>query len=366
MSQAPATGRTSLRTSKTPVDPSDVVLALDDVVQTFSVKGGGKVHAVNGVTLRIARGETVGLVGESGSGKTTVGRAALRLYTPTSGRITFEGSDVSTLRGRTLRKVLRRRSAMVFQNPTTSLNGHMRLGEILCEPLDVHRVGTPDERKKMVEEMLDQVGLGAHYAQRYPHELSGGQRQRVGIARALMLDPSLIVADEPTASLDVSVQAQIVNLLEDIQAERGLSYLFITHDLALVRRISHRIAVMYLGRIVELGTAEDVFARPLHPYTASLASMELEPEHQIIPEGELPSPANPPSGCAFHQRCPIARPRCASERPELVETTDAVSGEPHAFACHFPGELTLTLDDRIGASVRAPLPVTDSVAPAAR
>ncbi|WP_110241858.1 ABC transporter ATP-binding protein [Nocardioides gilvus] len=351
-----------IRTGKTAVDPTDVVLELDEVVQTFHGKGGLKVHAVNGVSLKIARGETLGLVGESGSGKTTVGRAALRLYTPTSGRITFEGADVSRVKGRKLRRILRRRSSMVFQNPSTSLNGYMRLGEILREPLDVHRVGTPAERKRKVEEILDVIGLDAAYAQRYPHELSGGQRQRVGIARALMLDPSLIVADEPTASLDVSVQAQIVNLLEDIQAERGLAYLFITHDLALVRRISHRIAVMYLGRIVELGAAEDVFARPQHPYTASLASMELTPEHQIIPEGELPSPANPPPGCSFHQRCPIARPQCARERPELTEVADVVSGQPRSFACHFPGELTLALADERVVTVPPPLPVVPALA----
>ncbi|CAM3224788.1 ABC transporter ATP-binding protein [Nocardioides dubius] len=345
-------------TGKDPVSPDDVVLELSDVVQIFTVKGGSKVHAVNGVSLRIARGETLGLVGESGSGKTTVGRTALRLYNPTSGRITFEGDDVSQIKGGRLRRILRRRSAMVFQNPSTSLNGYMRLGDILREPLDIHKIGTPAERRQKVDEILDRIGLGSHYAQRYPHELSGGQRQRVGIARALMLDPSLIVADEPTASLDVSVQAQIVNLLEDIQAERGLSYLFITHDLALVRRISHRIAVMYLGRIVEVGASEDLFTRPQHPYTASLASMELEPEDRIIPEGELPSPSNPPSGCAFHQRCPIARPQCASDRPELVETTDMVSGQPRAFACHFPGELELAVTDHVRTTVPAPLAIS--------
>lgn len=349
---------------KTPVDPDDVVLSLDDVVQTFDGKGRTKIHAVNGVTLTIARGETFGLVGESGSGKTTVGRIALRLYRPTAGKVDFENEDVTTAKGRRLRRLLRRRSAMVFQNPTTSLNSYMRLGDILREPLDIHKVGTPAERRTAVAEMLDRIGLGAAYAERYPHELSGGQRQRVGIARALMLDPSLIVADEPTASLDVSVQAQIVNLLEDVQAERGLSYLFITHDLALVRRISHRIGVMYLGRIVEMGTAEDVFARPQHPYTASLASMELDAKDQIIPVGELPSPTNPPSGCAFHQRCPIARPQCATERPPLVEVADATSGQPHAYACHFPGELTVPRAAHASASVPPPLPI-DSPAPVA-
>lgn len=337
-------------------DPN-IVLELRDVVQTFPGARGNPVHAVNGVSLTISRGETVGLVGESGSGKTTVGRTALRLYDPTAGEITFEGHDVTRIKGRALRNVLRRRTAMVFQNPTTSLNGYMRLGDILREPLDVHRVGTASERKAKVEQILDRIGLGAAYAQRYPHELSGGQRQRVGIARALMLDPSLIVADEPTASLDVSVQAQIVNLLEDIQTERGLSYLFISHDLALVRRISHRIAVMYLGRIVEIGSSEDIFTRPLHPYSASLASMELEPEHRIVPRGELPSPAKPPSGCAFHGRCPIARPQCATDRPALTVAAGAASAGERAVACHFPGELTLAASTHRSTSAPAPLPL---------
>lgn len=354
----------TIRTGKAPVDPADVVLDLRDVEQTFAGKNGTRIHAVGGVTLTIARGETVGLVGESGSGKTTVGRTALRLYDPTGGTIDFEGHDVTKIKGRTLRNRLRRRTAMVFQNPTTSLNGYMRIAEILREPLDIHKVGTPAERRDKVEEILVGIGLGPDFADRYPHELSGGQRQRVGIARALMLDPSLIVADEPTASLDVSVQAQIVNLLEDIQAERGLSYLFISHDLMLVRRISHRIAVMYLGRIVELGASEDLFARPMHPYTASLASMELPTEHRIVPEGELPSPANPPSGCAFHQRCPIARPECAEKRPELVEVTDEVSGQPRSFACHYPAELTLASVAHAETVIPAPLPIVPA-APAA-
>lgn len=324
------------RTGKTQVDPTDVVLELDDVVQTFHGKGGLKVHAVNGVSLKIARGETVGLVGESGSGKTTVGRAALRLYTPTSGGITFEGSDVSRIKGGKLRRILRRRSSMVFQNPSTSLNGYMRLEEILREPLDVHKVGTSAERKQKVEEILDVIGLGAAYAQRYPHELSGGQRQRVGIARALMLDPSLIVADEPTASLDVSVQAQIVNLLEDIQAARGLSYLFITHDLALVRRISHRIAVMYLGRICEIGAADKVLGQPAHPYTACLLSAVpvADPDATIERTrlaGEIPSPLGVGPGCRFRSRCPAAREICARVEPELAD-----AGTGRRVACHFP------------------------------
>ncbi len=342
----------------------DVVLDLQDVVQTFTGPNGHRIHAVNGVTLAVRRGETVGLVGESGSGKTTVGRTALRLYDPTGGRIVFEGDDVTRIRGAELRKKLRSRTAMVFQNPTTSLNGYMRLGDILREPLDVHRVGTKAERVAKVEQMLDSIGLGAAYAYRYPHELSGGQRQRVGIARALMLDPALIVADEPTASLDVSVQAQIVNLLEDIQAERGLSYLFISHDLALVRRISHRIAVMYLGRIVEIGTSEDIFTRPLHPYSTSLASMELSPENRIVPQGELPSPANPPSGCAFHGRCPIARPQCSTQRPLLTVVPGGGPAEERAVACHFPGELTLATELHTHSAVPAPLPLVPAAAAA--
>jgi oligopeptide/dipeptide ABC transporter ATP-binding protein len=326
------------------------VLRLEDIVLHFHSSLRRRFQVLNGVSLSLHAGETLGLVGESGSGKTTIGRAALRLYDPSSGRIEFEGQDVTRLKGEALKKALRSRSAMVFQNPATCLNPYMRLVDLLMEPLLVHGIGNRQQRENQVSQMLDRVGLGAEMRDRYPHELSGGQRQRVGIARALMLEPSLIVADEPTASLDVSVQAQVVNLLQDLQAERGLAYLFISHDLALVRHISHRIAVMYLGNIVEIGDADDVFDVPLHPYTACLASMRLEPQHKIIPVGDLPSPLNPPGGCAFHPRCPIARDLCRASQPVLTDTK--VGGSRHLVACHYPGELRLAAET---ARVQAPV-----------
>ena len=326
------------------------VLHLDDIVLHFQTSLRRRFQVLNGVSLSLHAGETLGLVGESGSGKTTIGRAALRLYEPSAGRIEFEGQDVTGLKGEALKKTLRSRSAMIFQNPATCLNAYMRLGDLLMEPLLVHGIGNRLQRETQVGEMLDRVGLGADMRDRYPQELSGGQRQRVGIARALMLSPSLIVADEPTASLDVSVQAQVVNLLQDLQAERGLAYLFISHDLALVRHISHRIAVMYLGNIVEIGDAHAVFDAPLHPYTACLASMRLAPEDKIIPVGDLPSPLNPPSGCPFHPRCPIAVELCRSSRPALA----VVEGR-HAVACHFPGALGLASETARAQAPAAPL-----------
>lgn len=337
---------------------SETILELQDVHQHFPGPGRQIVKAVNGVSLTVRKGETVGLVGESGSGKTTVGRTALRLYTPTSGQILFEGQDVSKAKGRKLSQILRRRSAMVFQNPSTSLNPFLKLEDVLTEPLTVHGLGNKDARRRAAADMLDRVGLGSEMGGRYPHELSGGQRQRVGIARALMLDPTLIVADEPTASLDVSVQAQVVNLLQDIQAERGLSYLFISHDLSLVRHLSHRIAVMYLGRIVETGTSDEVFDEPLHPYAASLASMQLSPENRILPSGDLPSPSNPPSGCPFHTRCAIARDTCAVNEPALTTVPSTTGGESRQVACHFPGELTLNSSAHRPTAPRSPLPLT--------
>jgi oligopeptide/dipeptide ABC transporter ATP-binding protein len=338
---------------------TDPVLELRDLVQHFPGAHNAPVRAVDGISLTVGRGETVGVVGESGSGKTTVGRAALRLYKPTSGTIMFEGKDVTHENSRQLAKDLRRRSAMIFQNPTTSLNPYMRLIDVLMEPLEIQRIGNHSSRHRAAEAMLEQVGLDPRWGARYPRELSGGQRQRVGVGRALMLEPSLVVADEPTAALDVSVQAQVINLMADLQAERGLGYLFISHDLSLVKHISHRVAVMYLGRIVEMGTAEEIFEDPRHPYTVSLASMKLEPGKKIVPQGEVPSPSRPPSGCHFHTRCPIAKPICAQVDP--VVTTGATG---RTVACHFPGELGLPSDGRVMLDIAHPLASARPVATA--
>ncbi|WP_017604951.1 ABC transporter ATP-binding protein [Nocardiopsis alkaliphila] len=339
------------------------VLRAHDLAKHFSMGGFGRsrkvLRAVDGVSLEIGRGQTLGLVGESGSGKTTVGRTLIRLYRPTSGTVEFEGRDITTSSGNRLRRDVRRRMAMVFQNPSTSLNPYLRLGEALAEPLVVHGIGNAAERRTRVGEMMELVGLDASMAQRYPQELSGGQRQRIGIARALITDPSLIIADEPTASLDVSVQAQIVNLLGDLQRELGLAYLFITHDLALVRHISHRVAVMYLGRLMEVSPAESLFTEPLHPYSTVLASMHQEREHRIVPRGDIPSPMTPPSGCVFRTRCPIAREHCATQTPPLREVAPGRS-----VACHHPGELKL---DRSASGVRPePVGVTFTDEPATR
>jgi oligopeptide/dipeptide ABC transporter ATP-binding protein len=333
------------------------VLQLIDLEQHFPGPRRKTVRAVDGISLSLSKGETVGLVGESGSGKTTVGRTALRLYRPTRGRILFEGNDVSSLRPSQLDRVLRRRSAMIFQNPSTSLNPYMRIIDSLMEPLEIQAVGTRASRYETAMAMLEKVGLDPRSAVRYPRELSGGQRQRIGVGRALMLEPSLIVADEPTAALDVSVQAQVINLMADLQAERGLAYLFISHELSLVRHISHRVAVMYLGRIVEVGTAQEIFDEPLHPYTVSLASMTRRDGRKIVPRGDIPSPIDPPSGCHFHTRCPIARKVCATDDPAAVTTPTGRS-----VMCHFPGELSLPADER--PPVQLPYPVIG--APATR
>ncbi|MGI5330613.1 ABC transporter ATP-binding protein [Actinomadura nitritigenes] len=310
------------------------VVRATGLVKDFRAPGGRTLRAVDGVSFEIGRGETLGLVGESGSGKSTVARMLIRLERPTAGTVEFEGADVTAARGAELRRAVRRRMAMVFQSSSTSLNPYQRIGEVLAEPLRVHRAVPSGARGDAVAAMLERVGLDPVHAGRYPRELSGGQRQRVGIARALMLDPSLIVADEPTASLDVSVQAQVVNLLQDLQRDLGLSYLFITHDLGLVRHLSHRVAVMYLGRLVEVGTTAEVFAAPAHPYAATLVSMRRPAEHRIVPSGDVPSPIDRPSGCVFRTRCPIARDRCATDVPPLAEIAPGRSA-----ACHFPGEL---------------------------
>jgi peptide/nickel transport system ATP-binding protein len=319
------------------------LVELDDLRVWFPIKKGvlldrhvGDVKAVDGVSLAIERGETVGLVGESGCGKSTVGRAMLRLYEPTGGRVLFEGEDTTHMSEAQLRP-LRRQMQMVFQDPFASLNPRHSVGRTIAEPLRVHGIAKGGEADARVREILEVVGLPPDAANRYPHEFSGGQRQRVGLARALSLNPSLVVCDEPVSALDVSIQAQIVNLLEHLQKEFGLTYLFIAHDLAVVRHISDRIAVMYLGKIVEVAPADDLYDNPLHPYTLTLLSAIPIPDpavernrRSIRVQGDLPSPANPPAACRFHTRCPFVQPtRCRDEEP-VLRTLDG-----HLVACHF-------------------------------
>ena len=332
-------------TTLTPRDPataSDIILEVRNLVKHFQVSGGlfggasGTVRAVDGVSFSIKRGETLGLVGESGCGKTTTGRCILQLERPTSGEVIFEGQDLTKLDGRALREV-RRKIQVIFQDPYSSLNPRMTVGQIIAEPLAVHgiiRGGAA--RATRVKDLLARVGLLPQHARRYPHELSGGQRQRVGIARALAMEPKLIVCDEPVSALDVSIQAQIINLLEDLQSDLGLTYLFVAHDLAVVRHISDRVAVMYLGKIVEIADRQDVYHSPRHPYTRALLSavpipdpgLEASRERMVL-RGEVPSPLNPPSGCVFHPRCPIAVDRCKVEVPLLRRLATG-----HEAACH--------------------------------
>jgi oligopeptide transport system ATP-binding protein len=295
----------------------------------------GDIKAVDDVNFDIYQGETLGLVGETGCGKTTVGRTIIRLYEPTAGQVFFDDVDLATLKGGELRR-LRRRMQMIFQDPYASLNPRMAVGSIIAEPLEVHRVARGQEKRERVQELLQLVGMNPHFANRYPHEFSGGQRQRIGIARALALNPALIICDEPISSLDVSIQAQVVNLLEDLQDRLGLTYLFIAHDLSMVRHISNRVAVMYLGKIVELTDRDEIYLNPLHPYTQALMSAvpvpdpELEAKQQrIILEGDLPSPASPPQGCNFNTRCSKAFDVCFEKDPEFVEVKPG-----HFCACH--------------------------------
>ncbi len=285
----------------------------------------GDVKAVDDVSFDIYRGETLGLVGETGCGKTTVGRTLLRLYEPTAGQILFDGVDLTRLRGRQLRQ-MRRRMQIIFQDPYASLNPRMTVGAIIGEPLEVHGVAVGKEKQERVQELLELVGLNPYFVNRYPHEFSGGQRQRIGIARALALNPDLIVCDEPISSLDVSIQAQVVNLLEELQERLGLTYLFIAHDLSMVRHISDRMAVMYLGKIVELADRDEIYLNPLHPYTRALMSAvpvpdpEVEEKRQrILLRGEIPSPAHPPRGCNFSTRCPEVMEPCREEKPPYKE-----------------------------------------------
>src|SRR5579885_1509094 len=315
------------------------LLKVEDLVKRFPVRGGllsravGWVHAVTGVSSSIGEGETLGLVGESGCGKTTAARLVARLMEPDAGKIVFESNDIGPLRGRSL-KPFRRKIQMIFQDPYSSLNPRMKVGEIIAEPLVIHRETTRAQKRDKVAALLDQVGLSPKVYDRYPHEFSGGQRQRVGIARAIALFPKLIVADEPVSALDVSVAAQIVNLLQDLQDKYKMSYLFISHDLKMVNHLSHKIAVMYLGKVVEAGPRE-ALKKPLHPYTQALIAAIPIPDpktkrQKLILSGEIPSPMHPPPGCAFHTRCPFAEKRCKEEVPEMKEWS-----KNHFAACHF-------------------------------
>jgi oligopeptide transport system ATP-binding protein len=303
----------------------------------------GAIRAVDGVSFDIRHGETLGLVGESGSGKSTTGRAILHLDRPTEGSVVFDGAELGSLGPEELRRA-RRHMQMIFQDPYASLNPRAMVGRTVREPLDVHAIGRVEHRGQVVDALFEKVGLDPRLADRYPHEFSGGQRQRIGIARALATRPKFIVADEPISALDVSIQAQIVNLLADLKADLGLTYLFIAHDLSMVRHISDRVAVMYLGRIVELADTDGIFASPLHPYTKALLSAIPIPDparesarKRSTLEGEVPSPSDPPSGCHFHTRCPFASQRCRTEEPALRPAR--VSGPPHRIACHHAEDL---------------------------
>ncbi len=324
--------------------PKEILVKVRDLKKHFPIRRGvfrrtvGYVQAVDGISFDIYKGETLGLVGESGCGKSTAGRTILQLLQPTGGQVFFGNDELTRLNRNELRK-RRRHMQMIFQDPYASLNPRMQVGSIISEPLEIHSLGNAASRKERVRELLSLVGLNPYFIKRYPHEFSGGQRQRIGIARALATNPSFIVADEPISALDVSIQAQVVNLLDDLKAELGLTYLFIAHDLSMVRYISDRVAVMYLGRIVEMGERDDVYDRPYHPYTHALLSAIPVPDpdkeakrQRIILEGDVPSPVNPPTGCRFNPRCAYATDICRQEDPEFRNL--GTTSNPHMVACH--------------------------------
>jgi len=322
---------------------SEYLLEVNNLKMHFPVYGGifrrqtGKVHAVDGISLKIKAGETVGLVGESGCGKTTVGRAVLRLYNLSGGEVLFEGNNISGMTQGELR-LLRRNMQMIFQDPFESLDARQTIGEIIEEPFIIHKTGTAETRRNETEKLLSRVGLSGSAVTRFPHEFSGGQRQRIGIARAIALKPKLIICDEPVSALDVSIQSQILNLLLDLQSEMNLTYLFIAHDLSVVKHISDNIAVMYLGKIVEYTDADSVYKSPLHPYTQALISAIPVPDpsvrkQKMVLHGDVPSPLNPPPGCRFHTRCPFAFGRCRSEEPGLLPAP-GTRDDQHLAACH--------------------------------
>jgi oligopeptide transport system ATP-binding protein len=327
------------------VAAGEVLLRADHVKKYFPIKSGiliqrevARVHAVDDVSLDLRAGETLGLVGESGCGKSTLARCIARLYDITSGSVVFEGADISRYSRRQLRPV-RRDLQMIFQDPYASLNPRKRVGAIIADPLRIHRVGNRDQIRRRVQELLEVVGLSAEHINRYPHEFSGGQRQRIGVARALALRPKLVIADEPVSALDVSIRAQVINLLDDLQEELDLTYIFIAHDLGVVRHVSNRIAVMYLGKIVEISPAEELYKRPAHPYTEALLSAVPVPDpdisasrQRIVLEGDVPSPISPPSGCRFHPRCRYATSICTTDEPPLTQHGSL----GHLAACHHP------------------------------